>query len=590
MQAVRFSLLAQDSGLAHSLRSPVAGGVCLMSVPTERPWQAHYPAGVRPHLEYPLRPLHTLLDDAAARFPRSPATQFYGGTLTWGEIRRAADAFAVALAGLGVRPGDRVALLLPNVPQGVIAYWGALKAGAVVVFFNPLYAEREIEHQLKDSGAEVMVVLDLLYDKVRHVQPRTLRQVIVTGLKDYMGLALRLLVPLVKRELVGKVPQESGTLRFTDLLRQYDGRQPDAVAADPVHDMAVLQYTGGTTGLSKGAVLTHRNLMANAQQVREWMPGLVDGAERILCVMPFFHVYGLTVCLNVGALLGATLILIPKFDLKQVLKLIDKQKPTLFPGAPPIYVAINHFPDVGKYDLRSIKACISGAAPLPVEVQTQFEALTGGKLVEGYGLTEASPVTHCTPIYGRQVHGSIGLPLPDTEIKIVDLESGAETLPAGEVGELCIRGPQVMAGYWNRPEETASALRDGWLHTGDIARIDEDGYTYIVDRAKDMIIASGYNIYPREVEEVLYEHPAIMDAVVVGIPDEYRGQTVKAYIVVKTGAELTEPDLIAFCRERMARYKVPHLVEFRENLPKTMVGKVLRRVLLEEEMAKAASS
>lgn len=533
--------------------------------------------------------MQSLLDDAAGRLPGGVATSFYGGRLTWGEVQRGANAFAAGLAALGVRKGDRVAIMLPNVPQGVIAYFGALKAGAVVVFCNPLYVERELEHQLRDAGAEVMVVLDLLYERVRNVKANTaLRKVIVTGLKDYMGTALRLLVPLVKRELVGKVAPDPDVISFKELLRRHDGQAPPAVAVDPERDLAVLQYTGGTTGLSKGAMLTHRNLMANVLQVREWMPGLVDGAERFLTVMPFFHVYGLTVCLNMATLIGATMILVPKFDLKQVLQLIDKQQPTVFPGAPPIYVAINHCPDVGRYHLRSIKACISGAAPLPVEVQTTFEQLTGGKLVEGYGLTEASPVTHCTPIYGRRVAGSIGLPLPDTDMKIVDLETGEQELAAGEVGELCIHGPQVMAGYWNRPEETARAIRDGWLHTGDIARMDADGYTYIVDRQKDMIIAGGFNIYPREVEEVLYEHPAIMDAAVVGLPDEYRGQTVKAYVVLKAGQSLTEGELMAWCRERMAKYKAPASVEFRESLPKTMIGKVLRRVLLEEEQQRAA--
>ncbi|HWI63748.1 MAG TPA: long-chain fatty acid--CoA ligase [Symbiobacteriaceae bacterium] len=551
------------------------------------PWLSRYPDGVRPHLDYPPRPLHTLLDDAAARFPDNSATLFFGGRLTWSEIHRAANAFAAGLAALGVRKGDRVAIMLPNVPQGVIAYYGALKAGAVVVFCNPLYVERELEHQLRDAGAEVMIVLDLLYPKVEHVRAATgLKRVIVTGLRDYMGTALRLLVPLVKRELVGKVPPGADVLSFKELVRRHDGEQAPAVEVDPDRDLAVLQYTGGTTGLAKGAMLTHRNLMANVLQVREWMPGLEDGSERFLTVMPFFHVYGLTVCLNMATLIGAAMILLPKFDLKQVLQLIDKQRPTIFPGAPPIYVAINNAPDVGRYHLRSIKACISGAAPLPVEVQTTFERLTGGKLVEGYGLTEASPVTHCTPIYGRRVPGSIGLPLPDTEVKIVDLETGEQELPIGETGEFCIRGPQVMAGYWNRPEESARTLRDGWLHTGDIARLDEDGYAYIVDRAKDMIIAGGFNIYPREVEEVLYEHPAVLDACVAGLPDEYRGQTVKAYVVLKPGQSLTEAELIAWCRERMAKYKAPTQVEFRESLPKTMIGKVLRRVLLEEEAIK----
>ncbi|HYG59103.1 MAG TPA: long-chain fatty acid--CoA ligase [Symbiobacteriaceae bacterium] len=559
-----------------------------MTAETEKPWLAHYPADVRSSLSYSPEPLSSLLDHAAERFGSVPATLFYGGKLTWEEVQRTSDALAVSLAELGVQRGDRVAIMLPNVPQAVIAYFAVLKLGALVVFFNPLYVEREIEHQLKDSGAEVMVVLDLLYERVRKVRSLTcLNRVVVTSLRDYMGTALRLLVPLVKRELVGKVPPDPDVYEFRDLVRRHDGHAPPPLKVDPVQDVAVLQYTGGTTGLSKGAMLTHQNLMANVRQVREWMPGLAEGGERILAVMPFFHVYGLTVCLNLAALIGATLILVPKFDLKQVLQLIDKQKPTLFPGAPPIYVAINHAPDVGKYNLRSIKACISGAAALPVEVQNQFEALTGGKLVEGYGLTEASPVTHCNPIYGLRKPGSIGLPLPDTEVKLVDLVTGTEPVAAGEQGELCIRGPQVMAGYWNRPEETARVLRDGWLHTGDIARTDEDGYVAIVDRAKDMIIASGYNIFPREVEEVLFEHPAVLEAVVAGIPDEYRGQDVKAYIVLKPAITVTEEEIKAFCRERMARYKVPRLVEFRDSLPKTMIGKVLRRVLLEEERQRA---
>ncbi|HEY3365614.1 MAG TPA: long-chain fatty acid--CoA ligase [Symbiobacteriaceae bacterium] len=555
-----------------------------MTAETQRPWLQHYPEGVRPHLEYPLRPLYGLLDETASRFPDAVATRFYGGTLTWGEVRRQADAFAAALVDQGVKRGDRVAIMLPNVPQAVIAYYGVLKAGAVVAFFNPLYVEREIEHQLKDCGAEVMVVLDLLYDRVKRVQAATkVRRLIVTSIREYMSVPLRLLVPLVKRALVGHVPEDPAVIHWRTLLREYAGSRVPEAPVNPALDLAVLQYTGGTTGLSKGAMLSHRNLMANVLQVREWMPGLVEGKEKILAVMPFFHVYGLTVALHLATVLAAELVLVPKFDLVQVLKLIDKQKPTLFPGAPSIYVAINHHQDVGDYNLSSVKACISGAAPLPVEVQTAFEKLTGGKLVEGYGLTEASPVTHCTPVYGRRLPGSIGLPFPDTEMKIVDLATGAEEVPPGETGELCIRGPQVMLGYWNRPEETAATLRDGWLHTGDIARVDAEGYTHIVDRAKDMIIAGGFNIYPREVEEVLYEHPAVQDATVVGLPDEYRGQTVKAYIVPKAGAAVTAEEIIAFCRERMAKYKAPTQVEFRESLPKSIIGKTLRRVLLEEE-------
>jgi len=571
--------------VAHLLHTPLGRGCSSqMTLDVAKPWLQSYPEGIRPSLPYPDRPLHTLLEQAAAEHGSSTATLFAGRKLTWSEIHRLSGAFGAALRGLGVRPGDRVAIMLPNVPQTVIAYFGALKAGAVVAFCNPLYVERELEHQLKDCGADVLVGLDLLWPRIANVRANTrLRKVITTGLRDFMPGPLRLLLPLLKPDLVGKVPPDPDLLSLRGLLQEYEGQAPEPFPVNPATDVALLQYTGGTTGLSKGAMLTHRNLMANVHQVREWMPGLQPGSERMLCVMPFFHVYGLTVCLHLGALLAATLILVPKFDLKQVLGLIHKERPTLFPGAPPIYVAINHAPDVAKYDLRSIKACISGAAALPVEVQNAFESLTGGKLVEGYGLTEASPVTHCTPIDGKRKAGSIGLPLPDTEIKLVDLETGTESVPAGELGELCIRGPQAMKGYWNRPDETARTIRDGWLYTGDIARMDEDGFTYIVDRAKDMIVASGYNIYPREVEEVLYEHPAIQDAVVVGLPDEYRGQTVKAYLVVKPAASTTAEEVTQFCRERMARYKVPTQIEFRESLPKSMIGKVLRRVLLEEE-------
>lgn len=545
-----------------------------------RPWLSSYPKGVPHTLRYPEVAVHALLDEAAQRHGTAAATHFSGAKLTWAQVRHQADAFAAALASLGVQKGDRVAIMLPNIPQAVIAYFGVLKAGAVVAFCNPLYMERELSHQLKDCGAKVIVALDRLLPRIRAVQPGTsLRQLILTGLTDYMPLTLRVTAPLLKPDLVGKVLREPDVHPFLELIRRHDGAKPPTVAVDPVRDLALLQYTGGTTGLAKGAMLTHRNLVANVWQLRAWMQTAEEGRERILAVMPFFHVYGLTVCLNTAALLAATLLLVPRFDVKQVLKLVHRERPTLFPGAPTMYVAINQHPNVSRYRLNSIRACISGAAPLPVEVQTTFEGLTGGTLVEGYGLTEASPVTHCNPLMGRRVPGSIGLPLPDTEVKIVDLETRADEVPPGEVGELCIRGPQVMMGYWNRPEETDLVLRDGWLHTGDVAWMDEAGYTYLVDRIKDVIIAGGYNIYPREVEEVLYEHPAVLEAAVVGVPDEYRGQSVKAFVVPKPGEVVTADEIIAFCRERLAKYKVPREVEFRSDLPKSLAGKVLRREL-----------
>jgi len=545
-----------------------------------RPWLSSYPKGVPHTLEYPEVPVFALLDGAAQRHGTAAATHFYGAKLTWAQVRRQADAFSAALASLGVQKGDRVAIMLPNIPQAVIAYFGVLKAGAIVAFCNPLYMERELAHQLKDCGATVIVALDRLAPRIRAVQGRTeIRQLILTSLTDYMPLALRMTVPLLRPDLVGKMPREPDVYRFQDLIRRHDGARPPAVSVDPVRDLALLQYTGGTTGLSKGAMLTHRNLVANVCQLRAWMQTAEEGKEKILAVMPFFHVYGLTVCLNTAALLAAELLLVPRFDVKQVLKLVHRERPTLFPGAPTMYVAINQYPNVSRYRLDSIRACISGAAPLPVEVQTTFEALTGGMLVEGYGLTEASPVTHCNPLTGRRMPGSIGLPLPDTEVKIVDLKTRTEELPPGQVGELCIRGPQVMMGYWNRPEETDETLRDGWLHTGDVAWMDEAGYTFLVDRIKDVIIAGGYNIYPREVEEVLYEHPAVLEAAVVGVPDEYRGQSVKAFVVPKPGEVVTADEIITFCRQRLAKYKVPREVEFRQDLPKSLAGKVLRREL-----------
>ena len=343
-----------------------------------------------------------------------------------------------------------------------------------------------------------------------------------------------------------------------------------------------MQYTGGTTGVPKGAMLTHRNLMANVHQVLAWAPGLEPGREVMLGVLPFFHVYGMTVSMNFGIALGAKLVLLPRFDIKQVIQAIERHKVTLFPGVPTMYVAFNTFPGIEKRDIRSIKVCISGAAPLPVEVQERFEKLTGAKLVEGYGLSEAAPVTHCNPIYGKRKKGSIGLPLPSVDARVLDPEF--RPLPPGEAGELAVKGPNVMKGYWNRPEESAAALREGWLLTGDIARMDEEGYFYIVDRKKDMIIAGGYNIYPREVEEVLYQHEAVLEAAVAGVPDPYRGETVKAFVVLKDEykGKVTEKELEAFARERLAPYKVPKLWEFRDELPKTAVGKVLRRVLREE--------
>jgi long-chain acyl-CoA synthetase len=555
-----------------------------MYMSNAKPWIASYPPEIAPSLEYPRVPLTYYLEQAAAEYPDNYALNFMGKRITYRELLTLSYQFAHALIKRGVKKGDRVAIMLPNSPQAVISYYGALFAGATVVMTNPLYTERELTHQLNDSGAETIVTLDQLYKRVMNVKPATpLKRLIITSVGDFLPFLKKLLYPIVQRKQ-GHNPQVEYSAEvesFLGVLKE-SATTPVKTEIDPEKDLALLQYTGGTTGVAKGVMLTHSNLIANAIQCRAVLYKLKKGQERILGALPLFHVYGMTTVMNKGISLAAEIILVPRFDVKQILDLIDKWKPTLFPGAPTMYIALINHPDLKKYDLSSIEACVSGSAPLPVEVQLRFEELTGGKLVEGYGLTEASPVTHSNPIWGHRISGSIGLPWPDTDCRILDPATGEE-LPQGEIGELAVKGPQVMQGYWNRPEETAAILRDGWLLTGDMAYMDEKGYFYIVDRKKDMIIAGGYNIYPREVEEVLFEHPAIQEAAVIGVPDPYRGETVKAFIVLKQGQQVQEDELDRHCRQRLAAYKVPRQYEFRTELPKTMVGKVLRRQLQEED-------
>jgi len=554
----------------------------------DRPWFAFYDEGVPKHIEYPDAPLQQFLSESARKHPDRDAIIFYGTRLTYRALNEAAERFASALAARGLTAGDRVSLFLPNCPQMVIAYYGTLRAGGIAVPTNPLYSARELEHQLNDSGAWGIVTLSKFYPLVKEVAPKTgLKRIIVTNIKEYFPSLLRLLFTLLKEKKEGhrvELERGAGTELFDELMSSAAAKPP-VVAFSP-DAPALLQYTGGTTGLAKGAVLTHRNLVANTMQAGAWLVTAKGGREIFLGAIPFFHVYGMTAVMNLCISLGHTMILLPHFKVKEVLETIDKYRPTIFPGVPTMYIAINNFPGVAKYNLRSITACLSGAAPLPVEVQTRFEALTGARLVEAYGLTEASPATHANPLYGARKVGTIGLPIPDTDAKIVDLETGERSLPPREIGELAVKGPQVMKGYWNRPEETAGALKDGWLYTGDIGYMDEQGYFVIVDRKKDTIIAGGYNIYPRDVEEPLYEHPKVQEAVAVGLPDPYRGETVKVYIVLKEGQSATEQEIIDYCKEKMAKYKIPTLVEFRKALPKTLVGKVLRRTLREEELAK----
>ncbi|TMF83401.1 MAG: long-chain fatty acid--CoA ligase, partial [Chloroflexi bacterium] len=501
----------------------------------------------------------------------------------------AAWRFANGLRKLGVKKGDRIALVLANTPQFVIAFYGPLRAGAVIVPCNPRYTAPELQHQLADSGAKVVVVLSRLYPLVKAARPGTaIEHVIVTNIKEEMPPVLRLLFTLAKEKKDGHrqpFAGDPGAVSFSELLsapaEPFDaGTKPD--------DLALLQYTGGTTGVSKGAMLSHRALVANTLQCRSWFTNLRDGEGTAMAVMPFFHVYGLTVVMSLAVQAAAAMVLEPQLDLEHLLKDIQRHRPGLFCGAPIIYNMINNSPLATKYDLSSIEACVSGSAPLLVETHRRFVELTGAKLVEGYGLTEAAPVTHCNPLFGegKQKVGSIGIPYPDVESKIVDLETGERELGPGESGELILRGPQLMDGYYKRPDETAQTLRNGWLYTGDIATVDPEGYVSIVDRKKEMIIVSGFNVYPREVEEALAMHPAVMDAAAIGIPHPIKGEEVKAFVVLKPGATATADEIRAHCEKHLAPFKRPKEIEFRDSLPKTSIGKTLRKVLAQEDKAK----
>lgn len=557
----------------------------------EKPWLKFYEAGVPATIDYPDTNMSEVLANTTRKHPDHTATIFKGARLTYGELNELVDKFAAGLQQLGVKKGDRVAVHLPNCPQFPISYYAILRAGGIVVPCNPTYVAREMEHQLSDSGAEVIITLSAFYPLVKQIRDKTrLRHVVVAKIKTYLPGLLRLLFTLAKEKKEGHAVDISGdanTHWFEDVLAGAPAK-PTPVDLDG-DDTAVLMYTGGTTGVSKGAELTHQNILVNAVQCKHWLK-TPEATEVILTTLPLFHSYGMTTCMNTSMYSANSMILVPNpRDLKDVLDSINKYQPTVYPGVPAMYVAINNDPGVlsGKYNVKSIRACVSGAAGLPVEVQKTFEEITGGKLVEGYGLSEATPVTHANPIFGENRVGTIGVPWPDTDAVIMDLETGEKALPPGEIGELCIRGPQVMKGYWNMPEETAETLKGGWLHTGDIAKMDEDGYFQIVDRKKDMILgAGGFNIYPREIEDVLYEHPKVKEVAAAGIPVAGKGERIKVYIVLKEGETATEEEIIQFCRENMAPYKVPKFVEFRTELPKTMVGKILRRVLVEEDKNK----
>jgi long-chain acyl-CoA synthetase len=554
----------------------------------DKPWLKFYEPHVPAQINYPDTNLSAVLQASAQKHPQQTAIIFKGATLTYRQLDEAVDRFAAALQGLGVQKGDRVAIHLPNCPQFPIAYYATLRIGAIVVACNPIYTAREIKHQLNDSGAEVVVTLSAMYPVIKQIRAETnLRHVIVAKIKTYFPTVLKLLFTLLKEKKSGHQVEISGdadTYWFSDLLAQAPAK-PRLVDLT-WDDTAVLMYTGGTTGVSKGAQLTHQNILVNAYQCRYWL-NAEEAQHTTITTLPLFHSYGMTTCMNHSVVTINTMILIPDpRDIDDILKSVDKYKPTLYPGVPAMYVAINNYPDLSKYDVSSIKACICGAAGLPVEVQKRFQELTGARLVEGYGLSEATPVTHANPVFGDNRIGTIGVPWPDTESKIVDTATGEELMPVGEEGELCVRGPQVMKGYWNMPTETANTLRPDpegggpWLHTGDVAVMSPDGYFKIVDRKKDMILGTGgYNIYPREIEDVLYEHPKVLEVAAIGVPVEGKGERVKVFVVLREGESATEEEIVAFCKENLAPYKVPKMVEFIDDLPKSAVGKILRREL-----------
>jgi long-chain acyl-CoA synthetase len=556
-----------------------------------RVWHRSYDPGVPPSLEYEPLTLPQFLERSAERHGDAPALLFHNCRLTYRELKDAVDRLATALGSLGVRPGSRVAIQLPNLPQTVIAYYATLRLGAQVVLTNPLYVAREIEYQWTDAGCTVAVVADFIFEaKIRGVRDRLpIEHYIVASIPEYLHFPLNLLAPLKLRRarppLIARVARGPGVHFFRELIRATEPRPPRA--AIRLDGVATLQYTGGTTGPSKGAMLTHRNLSCNVQQMRAWFPGLVPGQEVMLTALPIFHSFGMTVCMNLSVGIGAAMALVPNpRDISAVMKAIAQHRATLFPAVPAMYAAIVNHPKVTSFDLSSVKRCLSGSAPLPVDVMRRFEDLTGAVICEGFGLSETSPVTHSNPLVGRRKPGSIGVPLPDTDTKIVDIETGTAIVAPGEAGELAIAGPQVMPGYWNKPEETAGMIRDGWLYTGDLARVDADGYHYIVGRKKDMIICGGFKVYPDEIDRVLAGHPAVVEAATIGLPDERRGETVKSFVVLKPGHVATRDELLAFCRDNLAAYKVPREIEFRPELPKSTVLKILRRELRDEELAK----
>ncbi|MEM1448868.1 MAG: long-chain fatty acid--CoA ligase [Planctomycetota bacterium] len=563
----------------------------MTSTPMEtKRWHAHYDEGVPVDLPFEEVPLHRFMQRAAEKYGDRPALAFLNCHFTYAQLAEKVDRCATALRGLGVEQGSRVAIQLPNIPQTVIAFYGALRAGAEVVMTNPLYTLREIEHQWEDSGCDLAIVADFIWEETIEANRAKLRPktYVVAHIPDYLRFPLNLLAPIKLKKQVpkryAKVNPAPGVHEFKQLV---EGAPPTPPAVDVgIDDIAVLQYTGGTTGLSKGAILTHRNLSCNAQQIHAWFPKVEPGREVNLVCLPLFHVFGLSVAMNWSVWAGSKMVLVPNpRDIPALVKAITKHRVTLFPGVPALFNAINNFPGIEGLDMTSVKSCFSGSAPIARDVQERFEALTKSTIIEGFGMSETSPVTHVNPLYGTRKIGSIGIPVSSTDSKVVDAEDDSKELSVGEEGELLVRGPQVMQGYWNREEETQEALAGGWMHTGDLASMDEEGFFRIVGRKKDMINCSGLKVFPDEVDEVLMAHPAILEAATIGVPDPDRGETVKSFIVLHEGATLTTEEVEAYSREHLAAYKVPRKVEFLEELPKSSVMKILRRELRDREDA-----
>ena len=556
----------------------------------DKPWLKFYEKGVPEKISYEEICMPDILDRTAKEFADKTALIFQGYKLTYRQFKEMVDKFAACLSDFGIKQGDAVAILLPNLIPCVVAYFSILKVGAIAVMNNPLYTDRELEHQFNDSGSKALITLDLLANRMIDLRPKTkIKQIVYTSIGDYLPFPKNLLFPLIakKKKLAADVKEAPDVFKWKDCIAKYPQRPPAVQLG--FEDVAMYQYTGGTTGVSKGVMLTHANLSNQVQQLEAWFPQFEKGMQTVLGALPYFHVFGLSTAMNFAVHTGASQVLVPRPQPEPLLEAIGKFKPTFAALVPTMYIGMLNHPDLKKTDMSCIRGAFSGSAPLPVEVIHEFERITGAVIVEGFGLTETTPVTHINPFGGVRKVGSIGVPISDTECRIVSLDDGVTDMQIGEPGELIIRGPQVMKGYKDMPDETANTLRNGWCYTGDIATIDQDGYFYIVDRKKDMIISGGFNIYPRDIDEVLYEHSKVQEACTIGIPDPKRGENVKVFVVLKQGATATQEELLEYCATKLAKYKLPAEIEFRKELPKTNVGKILRKQLRAEEMEKRKS-